>query len=78
MVTDDPTSKIKLKTFYCEIINDHTKLQMETKRYRDLPVISEVSSFLVNENFKNIKKQVAELIETEIERILNILGLEKI
>jgi hypothetical protein len=31
---------------------------------------------MVNENFRNVKKEVTEIIEMEIERILNTPGLE--
>jgi hypothetical protein len=78
MVADDPTNKIKLKTFHCEIINNHEELKMEAEYYKDLPVINQVSAQMVNENFRFIKKEVAELVETEIERILNTPGLDRI
>lgn len=78
MVADDPTNKIKLKTFHSEIINNHEELKMEAQYYKDLPVINQVSAQMVNENFRLIKKEVAELVETEIERILNTPGLDRI
>ncbi len=78
MVADDPTNKIKLKTFHCEILNDHDQLKAESNSYRDLPVINIVNTQMVNDNFMKIKKEVAEIIETEIERILNTPGLENL
>jgi len=78
MVADDPTNKIKLKTFHCEIINDHAQLSSESSSYQSLPVIAEVSNYMVIENFRAIKKEIADLIENEIERILNTPGLDKI
>lgn len=78
MVADDPTQKIKLKTFHAEIINNHEELKRETTSFKDLPVINIVSGKMVTENFMQIKKEVAELIDTEIERILNTPGLENI
>ncbi|MBI5372482.1 MAG: YWFCY domain-containing protein [Sphingobacteriales bacterium] len=78
MVADDPTNKIKLKTFHSEIINNHEELKLEAEYYKDLPVINQVSAQMVNENFRSIKKEVAELVETEIERILNTPGLDRI
>lgn len=78
MVADDPTNKIKLKTFHSEIINNHEELKLEAEYYKDLPVIDQVSAQMVNENFRSIKKEVAELVETEIERILNTPGLDRI
>jgi hypothetical protein len=76
MVADDPTNKIKLKTFHCEIINNHEQLKVESNSYKDLPEINAVSIQMVNENFRKIKIEIATIIETEIERILNTPGLE--
>lgn len=78
MVADDPSNKIKLKAFHCEILNDHAKLAAESNSYKVLPLIAEVSGQTVNENFKRIKKEIADIIETEIERILNTPGLDNI
>lgn len=78
MVADDPTSKIKLKTFHCEIINNHALLAAESKSYFDIPVIAQVTSKMVNENFRGIKTEIAEVIDHEIERILNTPGLENL
>ncbi len=78
MVADDPTNKIKLKTFHSEIINNHEELKVEAEHYKDLPVITQVTVQMVNENFRLIKKEVAELIDTEIERILNTPGLDRV
>lgn len=78
MVADDPSQKIKLKTFHCEIINDHDSIQMEANTYKSLPLTSEVSQQSVIDNFKRIKGEIASLIENEIERILNTPGLQKL
>lgn len=78
MVADDPTNKIKLKTFHCEILNQHDLLKAEADAYRSLPGISEVHHHMVGTNFKTIKKEVTEIIEEVIERVLNTPGLERI
>lgn len=76
MVADDPTQKIKLKTFHCEIINNHSELSEEASSYKSLPVIVHVSMDMVNQNFKRIKREISVLIENEIERIMNTPGLD--
>ncbi len=76
MVADDPTNKIKLKTFHCEILNDHENLNRETHTHKTLPAVHQVNAQMVSENFRIIKKEIAELIDTEIERILNTPGLD--
>ncbi|MBL7724304.1 MAG: YWFCY domain-containing protein [Chitinophagaceae bacterium] len=78
MVADDPTTKIKLKTFHCEIINDHVQLNATTRLYRELPKINSVTTQMVNDNFRRIKSEISHIVETEIERILNTPGFERI
>jgi hypothetical protein len=78
MVADDPANKIKLKTFHCEILNDHQALKSESDVYKSLPEITAVTPQMVNENFRRIKTEISELIETEIERILNTPGLDSV
>ena len=72
------TNKIKLKAFHCEILNNHAQLSAEADLYKSLPVVTEVGSQMVSENFTNIKKEVSELIENEIDRILNTPGLDRL
>ena len=74
MVADDPHEKIKFKTFHCEILNDHAALKNEQDSYKELPVISIITQKMVTRNFLQIKKDVEEIIETEIEILLNTPG----
>jgi hypothetical protein len=76
MVADDPDRKIKLKTFSCEILNDHEQLNKEKLYYKDVPILNSVNQQLVNDNYLQIKREVAGIIEQEIERILNTPGME--
>ncbi|HEU5053407.1 MAG TPA: type IV secretory system conjugative DNA transfer family protein, partial [Hanamia sp.] len=76
MVADDPDQKIKLKSFHSEIINDKEKLKSETEKYSELPVIEKISQEMVLENYYQIKRDIQQLIETEIEILLNTPGKE--
>ncbi|MET0636149.1 MAG: conjugal transfer protein MobC [Chitinophagaceae bacterium] len=78
MVADDPQQKIKLKTFNCEIINDHEQLKKETSGYKVLPKLNDVTPEAITLNYKRIKSEVALIIESEIERILNTPGLDNL
>jgi hypothetical protein len=78
IVADDPSQKIKLKTFHCEILNNHEALKKEAESFKTLQVITTVNAQMVKENFKRIKSEISELIEIEIELILNLPGLDKI
>jgi type IV secretory pathway TraG/TraD family ATPase VirD4 len=76
MVADDPDTKIKLKTFHCEIINDREALKKEEENNKELPLISNVTQQMIMENYYKIKGEVENLIETEIEILLNTPGEE--
>lgn len=70
-VADDPTAKIELKTFHCEIINDHDALKKQADAYVPIPKEREVTQADIEENYFKIKDEVAMIIETEMERIYN-------
>jgi hypothetical protein len=71
MVADNPDQKIALKAFCAEIINDHKALAWEQKNYRDLPQFSKAETADVQNCFLNIKKDVADLVQTELERMMD-------
>ena len=69
-------NEIKLKTFHCEVINDRDALKSEEENYKELPVITNVTQQMIMENYYKIKREVENLIETEIEILLNTPGEE--
>lgn len=71
MVADDPNEKIKLKTFRSEIVNDHEALKKEQGSYNDLPIIKIITPEMIANNYFEIKRQIEDLIDTEIEILLN-------
>ncbi len=71
MVADNPTQKIELKTFHCEIINDHDALRAEESGYQAIPEVRKVDSAMVQRNFMQIKQDVQDIIHSEMERMLN-------
>jgi len=68
-VADDPTNKIELKNFHCEIINDHEALKKETDSYVPIPKIRDITAEEIEVNYIQIKEDVISIIETEMERI---------
>ncbi|WP_413670087.1 conjugal transfer protein MobC [Mucilaginibacter sp. Mucisp86] len=68
-VADDPDQKIELKTFHCEIINDHDALRKETAEYQAIPKIRNCPQVEIDANYLQIKKEVAAIVATEMERI---------
>jgi hypothetical protein len=75
MVADDPDCKIDLKTFHCEILNDHGALKKEQDSYRDIQVIRKLDTTMVQCNYLQIKQDVQDIIHSEMERLLNDPGL---
>lgn len=66
MVADDPLSKIDLKVFHNEIINDHDALQKEELQYQSMPKIRTIDSEIVQMNYYQIKQDINELIAAEL------------
>jgi len=71
MVADYPDCKIELKAFHCEIINDHEALKKEIAGYEELPVVRNISNAIVQRNYTQIKQDVQDIIQVEMERLLN-------
>lgn len=68
-VADNPTEKIELKTFHCEILNDHDALKAEEESYVPIPKVREITQPEIEENYIRIKQEVVAIIDTEMERI---------
>ena len=69
LVADNPDEKIKLKVFHAAIINDTDKLNEEVSRYKDIPVVSNVTQQQVMDNYYQVKMEVKRLIGEEVERL---------
>ena len=69
LVADNPNEKIKLKVFHAAIINDTDKLNEEVSRYKDIPVVSNVTQQQVMDNYYQVKMEVKRLIGEEVERL---------
>lgn len=75
MVADDPDCKIDLKTFHSEILNDHEALNREQSCYQDMPVIRKLDNATVQPNYLQIKQDIQNIIQSEMERLPNDPGL---
>jgi len=76
MVADDPDCKIELKTFHCELLNDHDKLKKEQENYKEIAVIRKLDNSVVQRNYLQVKQDIQDIIHSEMERLLNNPGLE--
>lgn len=68
-VADDPDNKVALKAFHCEIINDHQSLKAEEKGYKPIPVIRQVDHAMVQRNYLQIRQEVQDIVESEMDRM---------
>jgi hypothetical protein len=75
MVADDPTEKIDLKAFHCQILNDHDALKNEQDKYKQIPVVRKLDNMIVQRNYLQIKQDVQDIINSEMERVLSDPGL---
>ena len=75
MVADNPDCKIDLKAFHCEIINDHCALKKEMHDYREIPMVRKLDNAIVQRNYLEIKQDVQQIIQLEMERLLSDPGL---
>jgi hypothetical protein len=71
MVADNPDQIINLKAFHCKILNNDTALKEESDAYKPIPEISNVDDAIIRRNYRQIKQDVQDIIESEFEKILN-------
>ena len=78
-VSDNFDERIEQKIFHAEIVVDNNKVEDETKAYQKIP---EILSFVdehgeenmkqeIDANYKQIKRDIVQVIEMELERIKN-------
>ncbi len=78
-VSDNFDERIEQKIFHAEIVIDNAKVAAETKAYQKIPILT---NFIdengnntmetdIGDNYKQIKLDVKEIVEKELERIKN-------
>jgi hypothetical protein len=70
MIADDPDNKIELKTFHCEIINDHQLLNKQESQYNMVPRIRKLDASMIQRIYLQIKDDIDNIKNAEIERLL--------
>ena len=69
MVADNPETKIDLKTFHCATLNDHEGLKEEQQWYKPIPVVREINSSIIQKNYLQIKQEIDDIVDTEMENL---------
>lgn len=75
MVADDPDCQIELKTFHCEILNDHKTLKNEIENYKEMEPIRKIDHSTIQRNYLQIKQDIQDIIHSEVERLLNDIAM---
>lgn len=76
-VSDNFDERIQQKIFHAEIVVDVAKVSAETNAYEPIPIIAEFTNEdgsdnlreTVEANYKRVKQEVLNLVDSEIERI---------
>lgn len=71
IVSDSPDCKIQLKTFHSAILNDHEALKKEQESYQQINPVRTISSSMVERNYMQIKDDISEIVNSEMERLLH-------
>ena len=71
MVADNPEEKIELKAFHSAIQNDHKAINEQIASYKPIPAFRQIDNGSVERNYDQVRKDVEELVEIELERMLN-------
>ena len=83
-VSDNFDERIEQKIFHAEIVVDNDKVAAETKAYKQIP---QILSFVneqgedkmkqqIESNYRQIKQDIVQIIEKELERISNDPNLQ--
>ena len=83
-VSDNFDERIEQKIFHAEIIVDIAKVSAEAKAYQPIPIIAEFLNKdgpdslheTIEANYKQVKQEILNLVESEIERIKNDANLK--
>ena len=77
LVADTPDQPMALKGFHARVINDHAEIKKEESAYQDIPACRKLGETEVMDNYKRIKAEINELVESELERMMDSPGLAK-
>lgn len=70
LMSDTPQQKIELKAFHCQIKADFDDINKEEAAYKPIPVIRQIDSDMVQRNYVQIKTDIQDIIQSEIERMI--------
>ena len=76
ILSDLPDQKIELKAFDCEMLTDFTAINKEEAEYKPIPIIRQVDQEMIQRNYLQVKEDIQDIKNSEIERMMNDPALE--
>jgi len=70
-VSDNPDLEISLKAFCCKVQNDLEALRKEEEKYVELPETRKVTKEELMEIYLQVKEDVLNMVDAELDRIMN-------
>lgn len=71
ILSDVPGQTIELKAFDCEIKADFDAINKEEGQYLEIPIIRQVDQAMIQRNYLQVKQDIQDIANAEMERILN-------
>lgn len=71
VVADDPHCKIALKAFHCRILNEHKVLDQQIQNYKNIPMVRQITTEIIQENYLQIKREIQDIISSEMDRLIS-------
>lgn len=71
VVADDPHCKIDLKAFHCRILNEHRVLDQQIQNYKNIPMVRQITTEIIQENYLQIKREIQDIISSEMDRLIS-------
>jgi hypothetical protein len=77
-VADNPDQRIDLKGFHGDLVIDHDAIEREEAGYKPTPVVQTVTPDLIQFNFNQIKADIRQLVEDQLEYMMKSQELAKL
>lgn len=71
MVADDPKTPLEQKMFHGTIQIDHRAISRQEQSYAEIPVLRQIGSEELEQNFIRIKMEVAQLVDSVLDRMMH-------
>ena len=78
ILSDIPDQRMELKAFDCEVHADFEAISKEEAAYTPIPVIRQVNQMMIQRNYLEIKQEIDNLVQSELDRIQNTPALKNL